>query len=242
MSTEAKIFWGIGLLSAALMLGAFLFPAERPVADEFPWHIEHPTPETTRVFGLTLGKSTPADAVQRFREKAEYALFKSSDGSISAEAYFEQVNLAGLRSKVVLTLNIDADELARMHDRGLRASATSSGRKITVSQEDVARLSSVPFVSLTLIPGVRVPEEVFQKRFGKPAQVIQEEESGAIHHLYPQHALDITTSADKTQKQILQYVPPGDFQRLISPLLKSGSHVLQNGDAHPPTSTSPGSR
>ena len=226
MSTEARIFWGVGLLSVALMFGAFLFPAERPDADEFPWHIEHPTPDSTRVFGLTLGQSTPADAVQRFREKAEYALFKGADGRISAEAYFEQVNLAGLRSKIVLTLAMDAEELASMHDRGLRASATSSGRKISVTPEDITRLSKVPFISLTLIPGVRVPEEVFQKRFGTPAQVVQEAESNATHYLYPQHALDITTSTDKTQKQVLQYVPPGDFQRLIAPLLDRGSRML----------------
>jgi hypothetical protein len=227
MSVEAKIFWGIGVVSAALMIGAFLFPADRPVADEFPWHIEHPTPETTKVFGLTLGQSTPADAVRRFREKAEYALFKAGDGRISAEAYFEQVNLAGLRSKIVLTLKLDAEELARIHDRGLRASATVSGRKISVSPEDIDRLSSLPFVSLTLIPGVRVPEEVLQKRFGTPTQVIQETESGTVHHLYPQHALGIATSANKAEKQVLQYVPPGDFQRLIDPLLANGGRILQ---------------
>ena len=140
--------------------------------------------------------------------------------------FFEQINLAGLRSKVVLTVVVSEGELQSMHDRGARMSATASGKKITLSPDDESRVRSMPIGSLTLIPGVRVTEELLRKRFGNPAQVIKEANTEVFHHLYPQHALDATTSASKSEKQVLQFVSPKDYQRLVEPLLKAGGQVI----------------
>jgi hypothetical protein len=226
MSAERKIYWVVGIASLALLAASFLVPGERPERDELPWHIEHPTPDTTRVLGLTLGQSTPADAERRFREKGELGLFRSPEGRLSAEMFFEQINLAGLRSKVVLTVVVGEGELQAMHDRGARMSATASGKKITLSPDDESRLRGMPIGSLTLIPGVRVTEELLRKRFGEPAQVIKEANAEVFHHLYPQHALDATTSASKSEKQVLQFVSPKDYARLVEPLLKAGGQII----------------
>jgi hypothetical protein len=226
MTAERKIYWVVGVASIVLLVASFLTPGDRPDRDELPWNIEHPTPESTRVLGLTLGQSTPADAERRFREKGDLGLFRSLEGRLAAEMFFEQVNLAGLRSKVVLTVLVTDAELQAMHDRGMRMSATASGKKITLAPDDEARIRSMPISSLTLIPGVRVAEDLFWKRFGKPAQVIKEANAEVFHHLYPQHALDITTSASKSEKQVLQFVPAADFPRLVEPLLKAGGQVI----------------
>ncbi len=210
-------------MSLALLVGAFLLPGERPKKDELPWHIEHPTPESVRVFGVTLGLSTPAEAEQLFKEHVEAGLFKSPDGRLAAEVFFEQINLAGLRSRVVLTVALPDEELQQMYDRGLRMTATGSGKKITLTPDDIARLRGMPVTSLTLMPGVRVEDSLLLKRFGQPAQVIREARGGAIHWLYPQHGLDISLSA--TEKPVLQYVPPKDFGKLVKPLLDGGGQV-----------------
>ena len=226
MSAERTIYWSVGIASLALLIGSFLVPGERPDRDELPWHIEHPTPDSTRILGLTLGQSTPADAERRFRERGELGLFRSPEGRLSAEMFFEQINLAGLRSKVVLTVLVGDSELQAMHDRGARMSATASGKKITLSPDDESRVRAMVIGSLTLIPGVRVEEDRLWKRFGKPATVIKESQAEVFHHLYPQHALDITTSASKSQKQVLQFVSPKDYGRLVEPLLKAGGQVI----------------
>jgi hypothetical protein len=226
MTTERRIYWAVGIISVALLVGSLLVPGERPELDELPWHIEHPTADSTRVLGLTLGQSTPADAEHRFREKGEMGLFRSPDGRLSAEMFFEQINLAGLRSKVVLTVLVGDSDLQAMHDRGARMSATVSGKKITLSPDDEARVRGMSIGSLTLIPGVRVEEDRLWKRFGKPATVIKESQAEVFHHLYPQHALDITTSASKLQKPVLQFVSPKDYGRLVDPLLKAGGKVI----------------
>ncbi len=225
MTTESKIYWGIGILSAALLLGAFLIPGDRPANEDLPWHIEHPTSDSVRVFGLTVGTSTPAEAEARFKEQAEPSLFKSPSGQLGAEVFFEQINLAGLRSRVVLTVAVPDAELRDMYERGLRMSATGSGKKIMLTTDDVARLRSLPISSLTYMPGVRVEESLFLKRFGKPEQIIKETKSGAIHWLYSKHGLDITLGGG--EKPLLQYVSPKEFDKLVKPLLDNGTVVTQ---------------
>lgn len=225
MTTESKIYWGVGILSVALLLGAFLIPGDRPANEDLPWHIEHPTSDSVRVFGLTVGTSTPAEAETRFKEHAEPSLFKSPNGQLGAEVFFEQINLAGLRSRVVLTVAVPDAELRDMYERGLRMSATGGGKKITLTPDDVARLLSLPISSLAYMPGVRVEKPLFLKRFGKPEQIIKETKSGAIHWLYSKNGLDITLGG--SEKPLLQYVSPKEFDKLVKPLLDNGTVVTQ---------------
>lgn len=188
-----------------------------------PWHIEHPTPDTTRIFGLTLGLSTTNEAEQRFREEAKPSLFKSPGGQLVAEMFFEQVTLAGLKSRIVATIAVPDTELQAMYERGLRMSSPSGSRKITLAQEDAARVRALPIASMTYMPSVRLEEEIISKRFGQPAQRIREKKSGAIHWLYPQNGLDITLGGE--EKPVLQYVPPKDFDKLLQPLLSNGEVI-----------------
>ncbi|GAB1231851.1 hypothetical protein [Ferrigenium sp. UT5] len=225
MTTESKIYWGVGLISVTLLLGAFLIPGDRPDKTDLPWHIEHPSADSVNVFGLTLGVSTPAEAEQRFKEQAVPSLFKSPAGELTAEVFFEQVNLAGLRSRVVVTVDIAAEDIRRMYERGLRIAGTGSGKKITLTADDVAQVMATPISSLTYLPGVQVDEALFLKRFGKPNQIIRENKSGAMHWLYPQNGLDITLSA--SEKPLLQYVPPTEFDKLVKPLLANGEIVTR---------------
>lgn len=214
---ERKIYWGIGIVSVLLLAVSFFAPGKPANKDDLPWHIEHPAPDTVRVFGLTLGLSTTNDAERHFREEAKSSLFRSPEGKLVAEMFFEQVVLAELKSRIVLTIAVPETELQGMYERGLRMSGASSGKKITLAPDDLARVRAMPISSLTYLPTVRIDEETFSKRFGQPAQRIREKDSGAVHWLYPQNGLDITFG--NGEKPILQYVQPGDFHKLTRPLL-----------------------
>lgn len=220
MTTESKIYWGVGIMSVLILFGAFFTPGEPGRNDDVPWHIEHVDPDSIRVFGLTLGQSTTNDAEQRFKEEAVPSLFKSPEGKLVAEVFFAQVTLAGLPALIVLTIDVPAAELEGMYERGLRMAATGSGKKITMTPDDIVKLRTLPITSLTYLPSVRVEETIFQKRFGQPVQRIREKKSGLIHWLYPQDGLDIALS--NTEKPLLQYVPPRDFDKLVSPLMANG--------------------
>lgn len=223
MTTESKIYWGVGIVSALFIAGSLLVPGDAKRSDDLPWHIEHPTPDTVRVFGLTLGESVTNEAELRFREEAVPSLFKSPEGKLIAEVFFEQVNLAGLPSKVVLTIDVPEKELQGMYERGLRMATTGSGKKITMTPDDIANLRRWPISSLTYLPNLNVEEPVFLKRFGQPAQRIVESKSGLTHWLYPKDGLDITLGSG--EKPLLQYVPPRNFDLLVRPLLANGEVV-----------------
>jgi len=223
MTMERKLYWGVGILSILILVGSFFMPGKSGNQNDLPWHIEHPTQDTTRIFGLTLGSSTASEAEQRFHEEAKPSLFKSPDGQLVAEMFFEQVTLAGLKSRIVINIAVPAAELQAMYERGLRISGTGSSKKITPAPADAARLRALPIGSLTYMPSVRLEEEIFLKRFGQPSQRIREKESGAVHWLYPQDGLDITLGGE--EKPVLQYVPPRDFGRLLQPLLASGEII-----------------
>ena len=227
MRFQHKLFWSIGIGSILLLLGAFLFPGSKPNLSDLPWHLNHTSEGNLNVLGITLGKSTVVDAEARFRESSEVAIFVPNSGPISAEAFFEQINLAGLRSKVVLTLAVSNAESAAIAARGSRSSAIPSGKRITPSPDDMARLRTTTISSLTLIPGVRVSEELLVKRFGVPDLRIKEKDSEIVHHLYKKHALDIASSPSRSEKQVFQYVSPRDFAQLETPLLNSGGTVIR---------------
>lgn len=217
---ERKLYWSIGVLSVLIFVGSFFTPGKSSEKNDLPWHIEHPTPDTTRIFGLTLGSNTASEAEQRFHEEAQPSLFKSPDGQLVAEMFFEQVTLAELKSRIVINIAVPAAELQAMYERGLRISTTGGSKKITPAPDDAARLRALPISSLTYMPSIRLGEEIFSKRFGQPGQRIKEKGSGAVHWLYPQDGLDITLGGE--EKPVLQYVPPKDFDKLLQPLLANG--------------------
>ncbi len=220
---ERKIYWGITLI-ALLILGVAFFQGDQPAEkSDLPWHIGHPTADTIQVFGVTLGQSNTNQAEQHFKEVAKPILFKSPNGQLAVEVFFEEVNLAGLKGRIVLSIMVPDSELEGMLSRGLRMNATGSSKEITMDPDDVARVFTMPIGSLTYMPLVRLEDAVFAKRFGQPAQRIREKKSGVIHWLYPQDGLDIALGG--SEKPLLQYVAPRDFDKLVKPLLAGGEIV-----------------
>lgn len=220
---ERKIYWGMTLI-ALLILGVAFFQGDQPAEkSDLPWHIGHPTADTIQIFGVTLGQSNTNQAEQHFKEVAKPILFKSPNGQLAVEVFFEEVNLAGLKGRIVLSIMVPDSELQGMLARGLRMNATGSSKEITMDTDDVARVFAMPICSLTYMPLVRLEDTVFAKRFGQPAQRIREKKSGVIHWLYPQNGLDIALGG--SEKPLLQYVAPRDFDKLVQPLLASGEIV-----------------
>lgn len=187
-----------------------------------PWNITHPTPETTQVFGVTLGKTSLDDAAHNFKYEAEteVSLFKPTEGPMSVEAFTDEVNFNGLKAKMNMTVDLSQEVMQGMYERGLRMNSTPSGKRITLTADDLAVVRNTPINSLTYLPAARLDESIISKRFGIPSERIREKDTGVIHWLYAQHGLDVVLSGNK--KPVLQYVPLKDFERLRTPLLKHG--------------------
>ena len=217
---ERKIYWGVAALIAVIFITDFFVTGAVKEENLLPWHIEHPTSDSTRVLGVTLNKSTVNELEQTYQMDAKVSMFKSPQGALATEAYFDEAALNGLKANIIVTLAVPEAELKAMLDRSVRAQGVGSGKQITLTAPDVTYVRNAPISSITYMPSIKLDEEVFTKRFGVPAQRIKETESGAVHWLYPQHGLDITF--DVAAKPILQYVAPADFIKLSGPLQAAG--------------------
>lgn len=218
---DKKIILGVFALVVVSLSVLLLVPDNSTSSpDTLPWKITHPTPETSRIFGITLGQNTLDDTEKVFKEQAEISLFKTPEGKLLVEAFFDELNLNGLKAKFVLTIAVPEGELQGMYDRGLRMNSTPSGKRITLTPEDLGKVRQTIVSSLTYLPSARLEDALFAKRFGTPAERIREKKSGAVHWLYPQHGLDITLGDG--EKPLLQYVSPKDFHLLRAPLLAEG--------------------
>jgi len=218
---DKKIILGVVAL-IIVSISIILMVPDKSVStpDTLPWNITHPTPDTTRVFGITLGKTTLDEVAHLYKDQAELeiSLFKPTDAKMGVEAFFEEVNFNGLKAKIVMTIAVPAEELQGMFERGLRMNSTPSGKRITLTADDLARVRAVPISSLTYLPVARVEESVITKRFGEPAQRVREKKTNLIHWLYPQHGLDVVLDA----KPLFQYLSPRDFELVRAPLLANG--------------------
>jgi hypothetical protein len=208
--------WIIAIL-LALALAALVWMPPRSVERErnLPWQIDRTETGTTVVFGITLGRSTLDEAEQHLQEAATISLFKAED-RYSAEAYFDQVNLGGLKGKIVLAMQLPDAELVDMYERGLRVSGSPSGKKVTLSPDDEIRVRKAPVRTVTYLPALSVEDATLAKRFGEPRERLREGKTGAIHWLYPELGLDIALGG--SERPVLQYVAPGEFARLELPL------------------------
>jgi hypothetical protein len=218
---DKKIILGVFALVVVSISALLLIPSQpTDTPDTLPWRISHPTPDTSRVFGITLGQTSLGAAETFFKEQTEISLFKTTEGNMLVEAFFDELNFNGLKAKFVLTVAVPAAELPGMFNRGLRMNSTPSGKRITMTADDLIRVRQLPVSSITYMPTPKLEEDIFTKRFGVPAERIRETKSGAVHWLYPQHGLDITLGG--SEKPLLQYVAPKDFDLLRAPLLTQG--------------------
>ncbi len=218
---EKKIvFSTIALVVVVISLLLMVPDKAANTPDTLPWNIAHPTPDTTRVFNVTLGVTSLGEVEKTFKEVAEISLFKPSSGGKSVEAFYEEVNFNGLKAKIIMTVAVPTEELQGIYERGLRLNNDTSGKHITMTYNDLEHVRTLPVSSLTYLPNLSIDEVVITKRFGEPAQRIREKNTEIVHWLYPQQGLDIVRSGK--EKPVLQYVSPKNFELLRAPLLAKG--------------------
>lgn len=205
----------LAVLAAPLLFKPTAAPDHRPV-EGLPWQIDV-TPEGTRVFGLTLGRSTLADARARFGAELQVAVVAAPGETGALEAYVANATLGAVTGRLVLTVDLSAEELRGLRERAAKAEyMESTTRKYQLAPTDLARVMDRPIAAITLIPSANLDEATVRQRFGTPAEQLGGGKS-LQHLLYPAKGLAVTL--DPEGKDVLQYVAPADFRRLRDPLL-----------------------
>ncbi len=211
-------------VSALIVAGGQLFqkpdPAAQQVASVLPWQIEVLPNGASRVMGLTLGPagqaSTLADARQRWGQDMEVAIIAAPGEAGMLEAFVDPAAAGFITGKVVLTADLPANVIQGMRERALKAEfMESTTRKYKLTPEDLAEAMKAPLIAMSFIPQANLDEATVLARFGQPAERVRS--NGHLEHfLYPAHGLDL--SLDTEGKELLQYVAPAQFDRLVKPL------------------------
>ncbi len=221
---EGKTVLGVIAVSIIAIAAGLLLTPKTAMEKRtgLPWQIVANSDGTSEVFGLTLSRSTLADATHRLKEKPEITMFVSPEGKKVVEAYFEQVKLGNVRAKMVIAAALGKQQLEQMYQRGLRISKSSGGgRKVTLHPDDITVINQTPIGNITYLPRTNLDAEVITRLFGTPAKRIREQKNNVVHWLYPEKGLDIALSPD--QKEVLQYIAPMQFKQLSVPLMQSGT-------------------
>jgi hypothetical protein len=186
-----------------------------------PWQIEVMPDGGSRVFGLTIGAATLADARTRFGDDGEIAIVMAPGESGSLENYFEHATLGAVTGKLILTAELSPEALSEMRGRAVKSAyMQSSTRKFKLASEDNTAALAARIRAIAFIPSINLDEAMIVQRFGQPVERIRSAER-TEHFLYPERGLDILLDADA--KELLQYVAPRDFARLREPLKPQGA-------------------
>jgi len=189
-----------------------------PTQQIYPWQITRLPDGNSRVFGIEFQRTTLEEARAILGTRHDEGLFENPDGSLSLEAYFNEVTLGGLSGRFILILQASDQELQGIKQRAGSSKIMESGaRRYRPAQVDRARLLDMPISALSYIPYIDLDDELIRRRFGVPEEII-EAGDGKQHLLYPDMGLDLML--DEEGKELLQYVPPKDFLQLRSPLLR----------------------
>ncbi len=219
-----KIFF-VGFALVAVLLAAYPFFDSFKKNEQLiglPWQINILNDNSTEVFGLNIGHSRLADAIEKLGGDMELAIVTATSASSdedevgSLEMYYGHYRAGLLSGKLVLQTDADEQRIKRWRDNALRSEYMTSGlaKKYTLSPDNLVEVLDEVIVGLTFIPAVNLDEEVILARFGEPERRIQL--AGVKHFLYPAKGLDIALHEDS--KEVLQYVSPEDFYQLAVPL------------------------
>ncbi|WP_428607684.1 hypothetical protein [Sedimenticola sp.] len=216
---ERKIFFGILAITLLALAAAILLPGGRTIDEhpKLPWNLQVNDEGTLTVFGIELGKSDLNQARNQFQDQGKANLFLTPDNRYMVEAYFQRIYLSGLKADLVLTLDLPETRAAQMFERGERISNMGSGtKKIELSSRDMEALAREKIKVVTYIPAADLDETLIVGRFGEPEKKLADSDSAIVHWLYPSKGLDIAVNSKG--KEVLQYVNPADFGRVMTPL------------------------
>lgn len=221
-----KLFAALATLILAAIVAPFVFRSTDNAAARhetgLPWQIERQPDGSTRVFGLSLGRSSLADAEKSWGPDGQLAVIVAADRPAALEAYYESVSAGFVTGRVILSAEMSQEALNNIRQRAVKAEPTPSGaRRFLPGGDDRRLMLQAPIRAISFIPSVNLDEATVLQRFGTPGQRVRSGPN-AEHFLYPDKGLDLLL--DGEGKELLQYVAPGDFARLSAPLRKAAAH------------------
>lgn len=195
MNRTFLIFLMIGTAMMIAVIGQY---KPDPALDYKPWEIDLLDNGATRVFGITLQKTTIQEANQIYANFAKTELIATplSDGTTDLKliASYSDLITGGIVADLQLQYDIDKEIKQKLYQQAVQEppsiSTTSESQVITLSADTEMNFLNTPVHSVTYTPSIDFGEELIRQYFGRA------EEETTIDELtrrwfYPQLGLEI---------------------------------------------------
>ncbi|MEW6166019.1 MAG: hypothetical protein AB1642_13240 [Pseudomonadota bacterium] len=210
------------ILAALLAVPLLLPPGDGPPRSApttgMPWQVESLPDGYSRVFGMEPGRSTLAAARPRLQGEPQIALVIAPGETGAVEAYYDNITAGSVTGRMVLTLDSTLAQREAMLQRASKAEyMDGTTRRVRLAEADLAWAETAVIAAIVFIPSANLDEEIVLQRFGGATERVRGDEHRE-HFLYPDKGLDL--QLDAKGREVLQYVAPRDFERLLrGPLL-----------------------
>jgi len=203
-----KIFITL-LIIILVVIGLTFFNPDEHSSNEavtgLPWQIDILPGGGTRVFGITLGRTTLGEAIAQLGDDMDLAIIAAPRKVGSLEAYYGHYSAGPIKGKLILVLVIAPDVLAPIRKRAFQDGST---RRYHLHPDDLPAAYRAPVKIINFMPGFNLDEDIVLARFGAPGEIIRIRPQQK-HFLYPDKGLDLILNADS--KEVLQYLSPDEF-------------------------------
>lgn len=210
------------LILTIILLATIGYFALKPKAENtvinanLPWQISVHENGTSSIFGIQLETNTVAETIQRLGEDHDLAIISDHNNHSGLEIYYSHFAAGPIKGKLIIAVDALQNELQLMQAQASSSSYTPTGsRKFLINSDDLKIIQSWPVTGMSFVPSASLDEEIIEARFGKPSDKLSTGK-GETHFLYPLRGLDITLNEEA--KEVLQYVAPRSFSRLLEPL------------------------
>lgn len=196
------------------LLGFYLFApapdlANQPPRTDLPWQVKIDENGNSRVFGIVLGETTLAGAMEKFGGLEGLAVFAPKDSHWVLEGYFGTVPFGPLNAKVIVGLEADDAELQTLLARASGREGSPSGDWKYPLMDEPQMHADRRLNVITYVPGTRnLDQDFIRDRFGEPAATLQENDK-AVSWFYPRLGLSILI--DQEAREVFEYQPVRDF-------------------------------
>lgn len=189
-----------------------------------PWQVEIDN-GNNRVFGITIGNSTLADAISLVDSDGELAILERYQQQGAVEYYYSYFKSGPLQGKLVLVLEADPAAIEAFKTGAASQQYLENGtKKYTLDQSQYQEVEKLTVRSITFSPTARIDKVMIEQKFGEAkAHIITGE--NITHLLYPEIGLDALINTKG--KDLLQYVSPRSFISLQSAIEQQGKAFKQ---------------
>lgn len=192
-----------------------------------PWDIALLPEGASRILGdsgLVLSPdparaSTLADVQRLWPIETQIAIVEAPGEVGALEAFVDPAQLGFVAGKLVVSTRLSTEALQAMKARAAKVEfMESTTRRYTLSADDLAQALKTPISAVSLVPQAQLDAATLTQRFGEPSERLSlgQDDTAVEHLLYPQRGLDIAVRHQG--KEVMQYVAPGQFDRLRQPL------------------------